>query len=72
MDAVLGCRPVTSRLISIRVRAAPLNITIIQVCAPTSGHDNSEADHFYQQLKETIDQTRKKDILVVQGDWTAQ
>ena len=31
VDAVLGCRPVSSRLISIHVRAAPFNITIIQV-----------------------------------------
>ena len=52
--------------------ATPFNITIIQVYAPTSGHDDSEVDHFYQQLQETIDQTPKKDILVVQGDWNAK
>ena len=72
VDAVLGCRPVSSRLISIRPRAAPFNITIIQAYAPTSGHDDSEVDHFYQQLQETMDQTPKKDILVVQGDWNAE
>ena len=55
--AVLGCRPVSSRLISIRLRAAPFNITIKQVYALTSGHDDSEVDNFYQQLQETIDQT---------------
>ena len=71
MDAVLGCRPISSRLISSRLRAVPFNITIIQVYAPTSGHDDSKVDHFYQQLKETIDQTPKKDILVSQGDWNA-
>ena len=71
VDAVLGCRPVSSRLISIRLGAASFNITIIQVYAPTSGDDDSEVDHFYQQLQETIDQTPKKDILVVQGDWNA-
>ena len=67
VGAVLGCQPVSSRLVSIRLRAAPFNITIIQVYAPTSGHDDNEVDHFYQQLQETIDQTPKKDILVVQG-----
>ena len=72
MGAVLGCQPVSSRLISIRLRAAPFNITIIQVYAPTSGHDDSEVDHFYQKLQETIDHTPKKDILVVQGDWNAK
>ena len=58
-----------SIVIEIILRAAPFNITIIQVYAPTSGHDESEVDHFYQQLQETIDKTQKKDILVVQGDW---
>ena len=53
-------------------RAAPFNITIIQVYAPTSGHYDSEVDHFYQHLQETIDRTPKKDILVVQGDWYAK
>ena len=38
----------------------------------TSGHDDSEVDHFYQQLQETIDQTPKKDILVVQGNLNAK
>ena len=52
MGAVLGCQPASSRLISIRLRAAPFNITIIQVYAPTSGHDESEVDHFYQKLQE--------------------
>ena len=46
VDAVLGCRPVSSRLTLIRRRAAPFNITIIQVYAPTSGHYDSEVDHF--------------------------
>ena len=40
-SAVLGCRPVSSRLISIRLRTAPFNATIIQVYAPTSGHDDN-------------------------------
>ena len=68
----MGCQPVSSRLISIRLRAAPFNVTIIQVYAPTSGHDDNEVEHFYQQLQEIIDQTPKKDILVVQGDWNAK
>ena len=72
VDDVLGCQPVSSKLISIRLRAAPFNISIIQIYAPTSRHDDSEVDHFYQQLQETIYQTPKKDILVVQGDWNAK
>ena len=66
-STVVGYRPVSSRLISIRIGAAPFNITIIQVYAPTSGHDDSAVDHSYQQLQETIDKTPKKDILFYKG-----
>ena len=51
------------------MRAGPFNITIIQVYAPTSGHNDTEVD---QQLQEAIDLTPKKDILVVQEDWNAK
>ena len=71
-SAVLGCRPVSSRLISIRLRTAPFNVTIIQVYAPTSGHGDNEVHNFYRQLQEIIDQTPIKDNLVVQGDWNAK
>ena len=36
VNAVMGCRPVSSRLITIRLRAVPLNITIVLAYAPTS------------------------------------
>ncbi|MEW8548423.1 MAG: endonuclease/exonuclease/phosphatase family protein [Candidatus Thiodiazotropha sp.] len=72
VSAALGCRPVSSRLISTRLRTGSFNVTIIQVYAPTSGHDDNEVDNFYQQLQEVIDQTPKKDILVVQRDWNAK
>ena len=62
----------SSRLISIRLGGAHFNITIIQVYAPPAGHDDSEVDHFYQQLQETMDQTLKKGILVVQYDLNAK
>ena len=69
VGAVLGCQPVSSRLISIRLRAAPFNITIIQVFAPTSGHDDSEVDHFYQtvQMNGSIGEWFRTTVGVRQG-----
>ena len=66
-----GCRPVSSRLITIRLRAVPFNITITQSYAPTSDCDDNEIEEFDDQLQNVFDQTPKKDILVVQGDWNA-
>ena len=64
----MGCRPVSSRFIIIRLRAAPFNITIVQVYAPTSDYYDNKIEEFYDQLQNVIDQTPKKDVLVVQGD----
>ena len=41
VNTVLGCRPVSSRLISIRLRAAPFRIIIIQVYPISRPHDRS-------------------------------
>ena len=72
VNTVMGCRPVSSRLVTIRPRAVPFNITIVQAYAPTSDYDNNEIEEFYDQLQNVVDQTPKKDILVVQGDWNAK
>ena len=66
----MGCRPVSSRLITIRLKASPFNITIIQAYAPTT--DDDDIEDFYDLLQEVIDQAQKKDILVVQGDLNAK
>ena len=70
VNAVMGCRPVSSRLITIRLRAVPFNITItiVQVYAPTSDYDDNDVEEFYDRPQNVIDQTPKKDILVVRGD----
>ena len=68
---VMECRPVSSRLITIRLRAAPFNITIVPAYAPTLDYDDNKIEEFYDQLQNVIDQMPKKDILVVQGDWNA-
>ena len=64
--------PVSSGFITIRLRAAPFNITIVQVYARTSDYDDNEIEEFYDQLQNVINQTPKKDVLVVQGDWNAK
>ena len=64
----MGYRPVSSRLITTRLRAIPFNITIVQVYASKLDYDDNEVEEFYDQLQNVIDQTPKKDIFVVQGD----
>ena len=68
----MGCRTVSSRLITSRLKASPFNITTIQSSASTTDYDDDDFEDFYDQLQEVIDQAPKKDILVVQGDWNAK
>ena len=72
VSTVMGCRPISSRLITIRLRSTPFNVFIIQAYAPTSDHSEEDLEDFYQQLQAVIEDIPKKDILIVQGDWNAK
>ena len=72
LNAIMGCLPVSSRLIAIRLKASPFNITIIQAFAPATDYHDDDIEDFYDQLQEVIDKAPKKDILVVQGDWNTK
>ena len=67
----MECHPVSSRLITIHLRAVPFNITIVQAYAPASDYDDNEIEEFYDQLQSVIDQKPRKNTSVVQGDWKA-
>ena len=71
VNTVMGSHPVSSRVITIRLRAVPFNIIIVQAYAPTSDYDDNKIEEFYDQLQNVIDQTLK-DFFVMQGDWNAK
>ena len=58
-------------MISIRFQGKPFNITVIQVCAPTSSTEEAEVELFYEDLQDLLELTPKKDVLFIIGDWHA-
>ena len=46
----------------------PFNITVIQVYAPTSNAEETEAEWFYENLQDLLELTPKKDVLFFIGD----
>ena len=72
VNCVTTCCPISSRLITIRLRASPFNITIIQVYAPTSNYSDDAVEYCYEELQKVLDKMPKTDILEVQGDWNAK
>ena len=48
--AVLGCNLKNDRRVSILFQCKPINITVIQVNAPTSNAEEAEFGQFYEDL----------------------
>ena len=71
-NAVLGCNLKNDRMISVRLRGKPFNVTVIQVYAPTSNAEEAEVEQFYEDLQDLLELTPKKDVLFIIGDWNAK
>ena len=64
MNTVMGCRPVSSRFITIRLRAVPFNIAIVQACAPTSDYDDNEIEEFMASYRMSLIRHRRRTFLL--------
>ena len=49
-NAVLGYNLKNDRMISVRLHGKPLNITVIQIYAPTSNAEEAEVERFHEDL----------------------
>lgn len=64
LNCAINCCPISSRLITIRLKVRPFNINIIQVYAPTRYTDDDTEDFFSKNWT--------KNIIVAHGDWNAK
>ena len=71
-NAVLVCNLINDRMISVHFQGKLFNITVIQVYAPTSNTEETEAEKFYEYLQDLLELTPKKDVLLIIGDWNAK
>ena len=70
-NAVLGCNLKNDR-ISVRFQGKPFNITVVQLYAPTNNAEEAEVEYFYEDLQDLLEQTPKKDVLFIIGDWNVK
>ncbi|XP_039309130.1 craniofacial development protein 2-like [Solenopsis invicta] len=70
--AVLGYETVSDRIISIRLKAKPCTLNIIQVYAPTSEADEEDMDNFYSSLQRIIEKIPNREVTIIMGDWNAK
>ena len=59
-------------MISVWFQGKPFNITVIQVCAPTSNAEEADIEQFYEDLQDLLELTPKKDVFFIIGDWNAK
>ena len=59
-------------MISVRFQGKPFNTTVIQVYAQNSNAEETEVEWFYEDLQDLLEQTPKKDVLFIIGDWNAK
>ena len=45
---------------------------VIQAYAPTSNAEEAEVERFYEDLRDLLELTPKKDVLFIIGDWNAK
>jgi len=59
-------------MISARFQGKPFNIMVIQAYAPTGNAEEAEVEQFYEDLRDLLELTPKKDVLFIIGDWNAK
>ena len=59
-------------MISVHFQGKSLNITVIQVNAPTSNAEETEVEQFCEDLQDLLELAPEKDVLFITGDWNAK
>ena len=59
-------------MISVHFQGKPINITVIQVYAPTSKAEEAEVEWFYEDLQDFLELTPPKDVLFIIADSNAK
>ena len=59
-------------MISVHFQGKPLNITVIQVYAPTSNAEGAEDEWFYENLQDLLELIPNKVVLFIIGNWNAK
>ena len=70
--SLIDYKTLNSRIMSFEIKCKPINITTFVVYAPTSSYCDEDADEFYDQLQDALDETKKRNIIMICGDFNAK
>ena len=66
-NAVRGCNLKNDRMISVRFQGKSVNITVIQVYAPTTNVKEADVEWFYEYLPDLLELIPQKYVLSIIG-----
>ena len=69
---LLGYWAISDRVLMMRIKGKPFDISVIQLYAPTADSSEEEIDLFYEQLDEAKRQCKSQDVIIVMGDLNAK
>ena len=62
-NKVLECNLKNDKMILVHFQGKPFNITVIQVCAPTTDAEEADIDRFCEDLQDLLELTPNKGVL---------
>ncbi|CAF4845366.1 unnamed protein product [Pieris macdunnoughi] len=71
-NSVIGYEAVSDRIMSMKLKASPVNLNLIQAYAPTSEPLPLVLESFYQDLQATIAKIPNRELLIIMGDFNAK
>uniref|UniRef100_A0A7I4XVA6 Endo/exonuclease/phosphatase domain-containing protein n=1 Tax=Haemonchus contortus TaxID=6289 RepID=A0A7I4XVA6_HAECO len=71
-EALVGWRPVNERIIVARFVTRHTRITVVQIYAPTEDTSEELKDSFYEQLQDIVDDTPRRNLKLIIGDFNAK
>eukprot|EP00914_Ancora_sagittata_P034052 GHVO01068819.1.p1 GENE.GHVO01068819.1~~GHVO01068819.1.p1 ORF type:complete len:252 (-),score=25.77 GHVO01068819.1:1134-1889(-) len=71
-EAITEVRPVSNRVMAMRVEARPRALHFIRVHMPTSASEEEEVKKVYADIQKIIDNIPKRERLVVMGDFNSK
>ena len=71
-NSVKFCFQCNDRIATIRLQCKPVNMTVLQVYAPTYTAEEEEMGEFYDKVQHVVDEIPRGNVLYVIGDWNAK
>ena len=71
-NSMIAYKAISDRVLYVRIRAAPFNISLIEVYVPTTEATDEEVEEFYDQIRTALEISQSQDIVFVTGDFNAK